>query len=129
MWVLLVTVTSWFVNNCRFLHICTLYIWMYFTSLRLKAFTYECVHSNDITILILLTFITLLQAYYTQLNRNDSVLSSITYLQLCSTAYFTLKWKIWLLTSTKNQKSFLRKSKLKLSKYIYFYISLVKLTV
>jgi len=45
----------------------------------------------DIAILILLTFITLLQAYYTQLNRNDSVLSSITYLQLCSTAYFTLK--------------------------------------
>jgi len=42
----------------------------------------------DIAILILLTFIILLQVFYTQLNRNDSVLSLITHLHLCKYSLF-----------------------------------------
>jgi len=60
----------------------------HFSSRRLKAFTYEYVYSNDITILILLTFIIILQVYYTQLNRNDSILMLITHLQLCKYSLF-----------------------------------------
>jgi len=51
----------------------------HFSSHRLKAFTYECAFSNHKTILILLTFIILLQVYYTQLNRNDSALIDYTF--------------------------------------------------
>jgi len=63
----------------------------HFSSHRLKAFTYECVYSNDITILILLTFIILLQVYYTLLIRNDSVFSLITHLHLCKYSLFYIE--------------------------------------